>query len=102
MRTGMRCCILTKFPAELSVGTNEVLGTRGAGYGCDCSRELFVTDCIYGDGNLLSYMQVFHLSFLIVGDNPFLSIGQDISNGLSGCDATRLPPVPGVPICHRR
>ena len=31
-------------------------------------------------------MQVFHLSFLIVGDNPFLSIGQDISNGLSGCD----------------
>ena len=25
MRTGMRCCILTKFPAELSVGTNEYL-----------------------------------------------------------------------------
>lgn len=23
MRTGMRCCILTKLPAELSVGTNE-------------------------------------------------------------------------------
>ena len=25
MRTGMRCCIFTKFPAELSVGTNEYL-----------------------------------------------------------------------------
>jgi len=25
MRTGMRCCIFTKFPAELSVGTKEYL-----------------------------------------------------------------------------
>ena len=24
--TGMRCCIFTKFPAELSVGTKEYLG----------------------------------------------------------------------------
>ena len=25
MRTGMRCCIFTKLPAELSVGTSEYL-----------------------------------------------------------------------------
>ncbi len=28
IRTGMRCCIFTKFPAELSVGTNGVFGNR--------------------------------------------------------------------------
>ena len=63
MRTGMRCCILTKFPAELSVGTNEYLEPVAPDMAVIVPVNSLSTDCIYGDGNLLSYMQVFPLEF---------------------------------------
>ena len=64
MRTGMRCCILTKFPAELSVGTNEYLEPVAPDMAVICSPlNSLSSDCIYGDGNLFVLYAGFPLEF---------------------------------------
>ena len=81
MRTGMRCCIFTKLPAELSVGTRGILGTSGSGDGSDFPFELFAADGINGNGYFLSQVQILNLGFLVVGYNPLLCVRQNVGDG---------------------
>ncbi len=86
MRTGMRCCIFTKLPAELSVGTREYLEPVAPEMAGDFSFEFFVADGIDGNDYFLSDMQRFSLGFLVVGYNPLLCVRQNVGDGLSGSD----------------
>ena len=48
----------------------------------DYSLKLLVRPRINGDIYLLTYIQVFDLSLLIIGDNPLLLIGKNVCDGL--------------------
>ena len=74
MRTGMRCWIFTKLPAELSVGTNEYLEP--------VAPDIEVTLPLNCDKYFLSDMQVLDLCLLIIGNDPFLGIRKNIGDGL--------------------
>lgn len=85
MRTGMRCCIFTKLPAELSVGTREYLEPVAPEMAV-IFLEFFVADGIDGNDYFLSQVQILNLGFLVVGYNPLLCVRQNVGDGLSGSD----------------
>ena len=82
MRTGMRCWIFTKLPAELSVGTNEYLEPVAPDIEVTLPLNSFIANGIYCDKYFLSDMQVLDLCLLIIGNDPFLGIRKNIGDGL--------------------
>ena len=72
MRIGIRCCIFTKFPAELSVGTKEYLEPVAPDMDVIFPVNFLL---LIASTWMITYAQILNLCFFIIGNNPFLCIG---------------------------
>ena len=84
IRTGIRCCTLTKFPAELSVGTNEYLEPVASEIAVTSPVEYLSRQCVYLDTYFLPDIDVGDLGLLVIGRDPFVFISYEVGYRLSG------------------
>ena len=105
MRTGMRCCTLTKLPAELSVGTREYFEPVASEMAVTCPRNVLPGDAVHLDTHLLSDIDVGDLRLAVVCRDPLVHLSDEVGKSLSGRDVLarfqRAPAhVPVIGGCH--
>lgn len=83
IRTGIRCCTLTKLPAELSVGTSEYFDPRRFRNGRYGAVESFVPERIDVDTDFLSDENAGDLGLFVVCRDPFVLAADQIAVVLS-------------------